>query len=93
MLENINFKLLVIFAMLLTIVDTKSYGKFVLHLYPYQPLSPPKDDVTPIELTESLTSAFEYCKIGLIKSWHVSEKRCDQHVEWKLERKYGGRLV
>ncbi len=37
--------------MLLTIVDTKSYGKFVLHLYPYQPLNIPKDDVSPAELT------------------------------------------
>ena len=59
--------------MLLTIVDTKSYGKFVLHLFPYQPLNPPKDDLTPLELTESLTTAFEYCTISLIQSWYVSE--------------------
>jgi hypothetical protein len=52
--------------MLLTIIDTKSHGKFVLHLYPYQPLNPPKDDVTPLELTESLMNAFDYCKNKLI---------------------------
>ena len=59
--------------MLLTIVDTKFYGKFVLHLYPFNSLNLPKDDVTPLELTDSLTHAFEYCNDNFIGSWNLSK--------------------
>ena len=38
-------------------------------------------------------NAFEYCKIGFNRSWHVPEEWCDKHIEREPEGEYGGGLV
>lgn len=57
--------------MLITIVHTTSYGKLVLHKYPYEKIQLEQEGLEklpPNELLEVILDIFDYCKSILIQS-------------------------
>jgi hypothetical protein len=70
------FKLLNDYIMFLTIVDTKTYGKFVLYKYPYSQFTLPKENISSIDMIDFLTKSFDYCKDYLIKLGFIKKVSC-----------------